>query len=640
MSNHTFQVKENFYLDEYSIAIHQPQQFWLEKAKAIDWFISPKTGYQDGFWFHDGMLNMSWLALDYNVNHGRAHQVALIYDSPVTQTVEKYTFKDLLQRVEKFAGGLLSLGIVKNDTVIIYMPMIPDAVIAMLACARIGVVHSVVFGGFAPHELAIRINNATPKAIITASCGIEIDKIIPYQPLVDKAIQEASHKPDYIIIKQRDVLKTELKSDAEIDMDVLLQSSAPAPCISLPANHPLYILYTSGTTGVPKGIVRDTGGYAAALKYSMQAVYNCQPGEVFWAASDVGWVVGHSYIVYAPLINGNTTVLYEGKPIKTPDAGAFWRVIEQHGVNILFTAPTAIRAIKKEDSNAQLLPKYNIQSLKHLFLAGERCDPPTYHWIKMMLNIPVIDHWWQTESGWPMAAIPLGLENFPVKPGSSGKSVPGFEIKILDEEGNTLQHDKEGFVCVKLPLPPGCLTSLWNNEIRFKQSYLSKFPGYYFTGDGGYIDEDNYVFIMGRVDDVINVAGHRLSTGEMEEIVSAHPAIAECAVVGIADAIKGEIPIGLAVLKDNVHADPNLIQHELAELIREKIGPIACYKNTLLVKRLPKTRSGKILRKNIRMIANAEVFTMPSTIDDPTILDEIREQFIIAKIGNLFQKSY
>jgi acyl-coenzyme A synthetase/AMP-(fatty) acid ligase len=626
------------YEETYGYSLAQKGDFWLEQANKLDWFTAPKTALtkvsdKKFNWFSDGVLNTSYLALDYHVANGRGDQLALIYDSPVTSTKKTYTYSKLHDQVARFAGGLQSLGVVKGDTVVIYMPMIPEAVIAMLACSRIGAVHSVVFGGFAPHELALRIDDAKPKAIITASCGIEINKIIPYKPYVDKALEEATHNPEYKIILERPEQPEKLDYVQEIGFyHVMSQGKAIDP-VPLKSTDPLYILYTSGTTGTPKGIVRDNGGHAVALKYSMDQVYNALPGEVYWAASDVGWVVGHSYIVYAPLIQGCTTILYEGKPIKTPDAGAFWRMIEEYKINTLFTAPTAFRAIRKEDFEAEYLKKYDVSSLKALFLAGERCDPATYEWASEKLGIPVVDHWWQTETGWPIVANMLGLESFPVKPGSATKPVPGFDVRILDDQGQEVETGKEGYIAIKLPLPPGCLPTLWQNDDRFVKSYLSMFEGYYATGDGGYKDDENYVYIMGRVDDVINVSGHRLSTGEMEEIVAAHEHVAECAVIGIDDELKGQVPFGMVVLKNEAKdIDVLEIENELIALVREKIGPVACFKKLIDVQRLPKTRSGKILRRTLRQMINGQPYKVPSTIDDPTILDEIKTAFESQKI--------
>ncbi|GAB4400841.1 MAG: propionyl-CoA synthetase [Microscillaceae bacterium] len=627
----------------YARSLSEPEAFWAEQAQAIDWYKAPAQILrqdENGFyrWFSGGQLNTAYLALDYHVAQGRGNQAALIYDSPVTDTVKILTYQELRDKVARFAGVLRKRGVEKGDSVVIYMPMIPEAAIAMLACARLGAIHSVVFGGFAPHELAIRIDDARPKVLVSASCGIEFTKVIPYKPLLDKAIQESNYKPNTTIIYQRDMCNAPLQSGRDYDWVELMKEAEPADCVPLAATDPLYILYTSGTTGKPKGIVRDNGGHAVALKFSMDKIYATRPGEVFWAASDVGWVVGHSYIVYGPLIQGTTTILYEGKPIKTPDAGAFWRIIQEHQVNTFFTAPTAFRAIKKEDSEGSFLKKYDISSLRTLFLAGERCDIATYEWLKNLTGRPVIDHWWQTESGWPMLANMLGVEAHPARPGSAGKPVCGFDIQILNESGDQVPTRQEGAVAIRLPLPPGCLPTLWNDATRFQESYLSTYPGYYLSGDGGYKDEEGYVYIMGRIDDVINVAGHRLSTGEMEEMVASHPAVAECAVIGIADELKGQVPVGLVVLKDGQHISEATLEAELVHLIREEIGPVACFKNALLVKRLPKTRSGKILRKTLRKIADGEPFMMPSTIDDPAILDEIRDNLKARNIGLAFLK--
>ncbi len=626
----------------YTESIEQKELFWARQAEQIHWFKQPSvvlSQTEKGFyrWFADGEINAAYLCLDYHVENGRAGQTALIYDSPVTHTKQKYSYRELLDLTARFAGGLLAQGIGKGDTVVIYMPMIPQAVIAMLACARIGAIHSVVFGGFAPHELAMRIDDAHPKAVISASYGIEFDRIIPYKPLVDKAIEESLHKPPVHIFYERTTDYDKLDGKGEVDFNTLFDA-APAPCVPVLSTDPLYILYTSGTTGKPKGIIRDHGGYATALKFSMDYIYDARPGDVYWAASDVGWVVGHSYIVYGPLMQGCTSILYEGKPVRTPDAGAFWRVISEHRVKVMFTAPTAIRAIRKEDHEGDLLKKYDLDCLQYLFLAGERCDPATYHWIKDQLQKPVIDHWWQTETGWPMVGIMMGLEHQSPKAGSAGLPVCGYEIHILSDDGVELGKGKEGYIAAKLPLPPGCLPTLWNNDDRFIAGYLQHFPGYYQTGDGGYLDEEGYCYIMGRVDDVINVSGHRLSTGEMEELVASHPAIAECAVMGIADELRGQRPVALVVLKDGRQLDEEQVEEELVSLIREKIGAVAYFRNAAIVKRLPKTRSGKILRKTIRQIADGEPFTIPSTIDDPSILEEIRETLQERKLGLAFNQ--
>lgn len=632
----------NTYLSDYQLSIEKPTVFWEKQARNIDWFTFPKNilspdhkGYPA--WFEGGSLNMAYLCLDYHIENGRGNQPALIYDSPVTNTTLTYTYAELQDKVARFAGAMQKNGVQKGDRIVIYMPMIPEAVIAMLASARIGAIHSVVFGGFAPHELAIRIDDARPKLIISASCGIEFDRIIPYKPLLDQALEESAWKPQNVILFQREIFRAEAGGKLEIDfMDFMNQAEAVAP-VPVEAWDPLYILYTSGTTGKPKGIVRDTGGYAVALKYSMDKVYNTKAGEVYWAASDIGWVVGHSYIVYGPLIQGCTTILFEGKPIRTPDAGTFWRVVSEHKVANLFTAPTAIRAIRKEDPDGEFIRKYNLSCLRNLFLAGERCDPPTLEWAQEQLNIPVLDHWWQTETGWAMVANMTGYELFPVKPGSASLPVCGYNIKILSEEGKELIPNQEGYITVKLPLPPGCLPTLWNEDRRFYESYLNQYPGYYLTGDGGYKDEEGYIFIMGRIDDVINVSGHRLSTGEMEEIVGGHDAVAECAVIGIEEKIKGQVPLGLVVLKSNVSVTEELLEKEIVALIRNKIGALASFRQVVVVKRLPKTRSGKILRKTMQKIADGVHYAIPSTIDDPVILTEIHDRLKERKIGNAFE---
>lgn len=618
-------------------SVQYPEAFWTEQARLVAWHQFPSnilSQNEKGYyrWYADGMLNTSYLAIDYHVENGRAEQTALIYDSPVTNTIRSYTYRQLQQEVARLAGALLQMGVRKGDTVIIYMPMIPEAAFAMLACARIGAIHSVVFGGFAAHELAIRINDAHPRLIITASCGVEIDRVIPYKPLVDKAIQEATHKPKHVLLFQREMHHAELIPERDIEWHTALENAQPADCVPVAAGDPLYILYTSGTTGKPKGIVRDNGGHAVAMRFSMKYVYGAQDGDVFWASSDIGWVVGHSYIIYAPLINGLTTIMFEGKPVRTPDAGTFWRVIEQHKVNIFFSAPTAFRAIKKEDPEAKLKTRYDLSCLRTVFVAGERCDVPTYEWIKETLQVPVIDHWWQTESGWPMLANMMGVEYLPPRAGSAGKPVCGYNIMVLNEAGQPAAPNEEGPVVIKLPLAPGTLPTLWNDDFRFEMGYLRAYPGYYLSGDGGYVDQDGYVFITGRIDDIINVAGHRLSTVEMEEVVAAHPGVVECAVIGMADELKGQIPVGLVVLKDGFHPDPAELEKELIRMVRDQIGPVASFKHALIVKRLPKTRSGKILRKTMRKIADGEQVEIPSTIDDPTILDEIREVFLHNKV--------
>jgi propionyl-CoA synthetase len=616
------------YQKAYEESLNSPDTYWEKAAGNIEWYKKYEKVLDDSNkpfyrWFTGGELNTCYNALDYHVENGRAGQDALIYDSPVTGTKKKFSYKELTDYVAKFAGVLQSRGLSKGDTVIIYMPMIPEAVVSMLACARIGVVHSVVFGGFASNELAIRINDARPKLIISASCGIEAKRIIPYKPLLDEAIRLAEHKVEQCIIYQREEEKAELIEGHDFDWKGLMGNAKPVDPVPVKATDPLYILYTSGTTGIPKGVVRDNGGHAVALKHSMKMVYNIDPGDVYWAASDVGWVVGHSYIVYGPLLNGNTTILYEGKPVGTPDPGAFWRVISEYNVKVLFTAPTAFRAIKKEDPGGEYMKKYDLSGFGALFLAGERTDPDTYHWAHDLLGVPVIDHWWQTETAWSIAGNFMGLEEFPVKPGSPTRSAPGFNVQILDPDGKELGANQEGIVAVKLPLPPATLPTLWQNDQKYRESYLDPYPGYYFTGDGGYIDEDGYIYIMGRVDDVINVAGHRLSTGGMEEVIARHPDVAECAVVGAHDDLKGQLPVGFVVLKQGVTREGEEIISDVIRLVREQIGAVAAFKNATIVKRLPKTRSGKILRGTMRKIADGEDFKMPSTIDDPAILDEI-----------------
>jgi propionyl-CoA synthetase len=626
------------YCEIYTKSITSSEAFWAEQANQLEWYKKPtsilsKDKNEYPLWFADGELNACYLALDKHIKDGFGDQVAIIYDSPVTQTVKKYTFNEVKTEVAKLAGGLLSLGLEKGDTAVIYMPMIPQAAFAMLACARIGVTHSVVFGGFAPHELAIRIDDCEPKAILTASSGIEIDRLIAYKPLVDEAIELAHHKPEKVVIFNRKLGAKVPFKKYDVDYDALVYGSDEAACVSVNATHPLYILYTSGTTGKPKGIVRDTGGYATALKFSMQHIYDAKEGDVFWAASDVGWVVGHSYIVYGPLFNRNTTILFEGKPIRTPDASTFWRVINEHQVNVMFTAPTAIRAIKKEDPKGLFIKQYDLSSLRIQFLAGERCDVATLEWYREHIPVPAIDHWWQTESGWPMIANMMGVEYLPIKPGSAGKAVTGYDIKIFGENGQELGPNEEGYVVIKLPLPPGTLLDLWKDNERFKAGYLNKFPGYYFSGDGGFKDSDDYIFITGRVDDVINVAGHRLSTAEMEEIVASHHSVAECAVIGINDELKGQIPLALVVAKTGEDMEHFQLQHEVVQLVREQIGAVASLRDVVLVQRLPKTRSGKILRKMMRSIADGEHFQVPSTIDDEFIIDEIRAVLKQDKIG-------
>ncbi|RZP58568.1 propionyl-CoA synthetase [Vibrio vulnificus] len=618
------------YQKEYQWAKQQPESFWQAQAKNIDWFEFPKTilaNDANGIerWYPDGLLNTSWLALDYHCEQGRGDKAALIYDSPVTETKQVYSYFEMRDRVARIAGMLADQGVTKGDRVVIYMPMIPEAAMAMLACARLGAIHSVVFGGFAPNELAVRIEDAEPKVIMTASCGIEINKVIPYKPMVDKAIMESRWKPEKVVVLQRPQCDAQLSSERDLDWHQAVENALPHACVPVLATDPLYILYTSGTTGKPKGVVRDNGGHAVAMKYSMSAMYNMPQDGVFWAASDVGWVVGHSYIVYAPLIHGCTTILFEGKPVRTPDPGAFWRVCEEYGVNVLFSAPTAFRAIKKEDPQGEHLNKYDLSKLETIFMAGERLDPPTLEWVQSQTAKPVIDHWWQTETGWAIAGNMVGIELMPVKAGSATMPIPGYQVEILDEMGLRAGPMQQGFVALKRPLPPSCLPTVWRNHDRFESGYLSQFPGYYVSGDGGYLDEEGYLFIMGRIDDVINVAGHRLSTGEMEEIVGAHPAVAECAVVGVHDELKGQLPLGFVVLKDGVKIDPTELEQELVGKVRNEIGAVACFKQALVVERLPKTRSGKILRRTIRQIADGEQYAVPSTIDDPSSLNEIEK---------------
>jgi len=612
----------------YGRSIDDPEGFWGEAALAIDWDVAPRRALDRharplARWFPDGRLNTCHNALDRHADGGRGDQAALIYESPVTGAQQTYSYSELRDEVARLAGALRGLGVGRGDRVILYLPMVPQALMAMLACARLGAIHSVVFGGFAAHELAVRIDDARPRVVVSASCGIEGARTIAYKPLLDAALEEAEHAPQHCVILQRPQLSATLKPGRDHDWDELVAAAEPADCVPVDATDPLYILYTSGTTGRPKGVVRDNGGHAVALAWSMPNVYDVHPGEVFWAASDVGWVVGHSYIVYAPLLVGATTVLYEGKPVGTPDAGAFWRVIEQHDVAALFTAPTAIRAIRKEDPEARLLGDRKLPSLRTLFLAGERTDPDTYEWACRVLGRPVIDHWWQTETGWAMAASCRGLDPPPVKSGSPSLPVPGYRIHALDAEGDPVPPGEQGAIAVRLPLPPGTLPTLWNDDERCVTSYLARYPGWYLTGDGGHIDEDGYLFVMGRIDDVINVAGHRLSTGAMEEVVATHPDVAECAVFGVPDELRGEVPLGVVVLKAGAERDGGELQAELVALVRERIGPVACFRDARVVARLPKTRSGKILRSTMRDIAAGRDYTLPATIDDPAIIDEI-----------------
>ncbi len=614
----------------FSNSIDNPEEFWAEAASGIDWYqkwdkVLDSSNPPFYRWFTGGKMNTCYNAIDRHVENGRGDQAAIIYDSPVTDTIITITYKEFQDKVATFAGALQSLGVTKGDTVVIYMPMIPEAAVAMLACARLGAIHSVVFGGFAANELAVRIDHAQPKVLITASGAIEGKKQLAYKPLVDEAIDMSDHKPERCVVLQRDFITADMTEGRDIDWNELVAGSSPADCVPVEATDPLYILYTSGTTGMPKGVLRDNGGHAVALHWTMKNLYNIDSGDVFWSASDVGWVVGHSYIIYGPLLKGATTIIYEGKPIGTPDAGAFWRVISQHGVKALFTAPTAFRAIKKEDPNGEMLKKYDLSCFEALYLAGERLDPDTYHWASDLLNVPVIDHWWQTETGWAIVGNCRGIEELPVKAGSSSKAMPGYNVQIVDNDGNPLPAGEEGNIVVKLPLPPGTLATLWRNEERFIDSYMSAFPGYYETSDGGYIDEDGYVFIMGRIDDVINIAGHRLSTGAMEEVIATHPDVAECAVFGINDQLKGQSPLGLFVVKAGVTKSSEDILSDLVQMVRKQIGAIACFREASQVVRLPKTRSGKILRATMRAIADGREWNMPSTIDDPESLTEITE---------------
>jgi propionyl-CoA synthetase len=609
-------------------SLADPEGFWREAAAAVGWDVEPPVVLDRSDapyyrWFTGGKLNTCWNALDRHVEAGHGDRLALVYDSPVTGTAASLTYAELLDAVARFAGALRDLGVEKGDRVLVYMPMVPEAVVAMLATARLGAVHSVVFGGFAPHELAIRIDDATPKVVVSASCGIEPGRVVEYKPMLDKALEQAEHKPSATVILQRPQAVAEMGA-LDHDWAEIVASAEPAACVTVDATDPLYVLYTSGTTGKPKGIVRDNGGHAVALAWSMANVYGIGPGDVFWAASDVGWVVGHSYIVYAPLISGATTVVYEGKPVGTPDASAFWRVIATYGVKALFTAPTAIRAIKKEDPSAALREGHDLSSLQTLFLAGERLDPDTYHWASDILGIPVIDNWWQTETGWPIAANPRGLEPLPIKPGSPSVVMPGYDVRVLDERGLPVPAGQEGNISIRLPLPPGTLPTLWNDDKRYVDSYLSVFTGYYATGDGGFIDEDGYVFVMGRTDDVINVAGHRLSTGAMEAVVATHPAVAECAVIGVHDALKGQVPRAFVVLKAGADVEPAVLEKEVVKAVRDEIGPVAALKSVVVVPALPKTRSGKILRRTMRGIADGRPEAPPSTIDDITVLDVLR----------------
>ncbi len=617
-------------VEEQRRSLADPEGFWGEAAAAIDWdrrwdCVLDRSRAPLYRWFRGGRLNTCWNALDRHVERGRAEQLALIYDSPVTGQVKRFTYRALRDEVARLAGALKALGVERGDRVIIYMPLVPEAVMAMLACARIGAVHSVVFGGFAAPELATRIDDAKPKVILSASCGIEPGRVIAYKPLLDRAIELATAKPSATIILQLDTQRCALLSGRDFDWAETVARAMPAGCVSVEATDPLYILYTSGTTGQPKGIVRDNGGHAVALHWSMKNVYGMKPGEVFFAASDVGWVVGHSYIVYAPLLYGCTTVLYEGKPVGTPDAGAYWRVISEHRVDALFTAPTAFRAIRRDDAEGNFIRRYKLGKFRTLFLAGERADPATVEWAEAQLKVPVIDHWWQTETGWAISANCVGLGLQKVKHGSATRAVPGYDLRVLDPAGHEMKPGEIGALCVKLPLPPGSSPTLWQAEERFIKAYLADYPGYYHTADAGFIDDEGYVFVMTRTDDIINVAGHRLSTGAIEEVLASHPAIAECAVIGVSDALKGQVPLGLVVLKAGVKLDRGALAEEVVQLVRERIGPVASFKTAVVVDRLPKTRSGKILRGTMRAIADGEDYKMPATIDDPAILDEIAD---------------
>ncbi|MCI2399193.1 propionyl-CoA synthetase [Aliiroseovarius subalbicans] len=618
------------YKDVYAAWQADPEAFWMEAASAIDWDQKPTKALFDENaplyeWFSDGMVNTCWNAVDRHVEGGRADQVAIIYDSPITGRQDKITYAQLKDKVASVAGALAEKGVTKGDRVIIYMPMVAEALIAMLAVTRIGAVHSVVFGGFAANELAVRIDDATPKAIIAGSCGIEPGRVVAYKPLLDGAIELAKHKPDFTVIFQRDEARADMIEGRDFDWNEMQEGVTPAECVPVEGNHPAYILYTSGTTGAPKGVIRHTGGHLVALNWTMKNLYNVDPGDVFWAASDVGWVVGHSYITYGPLVHGNTTIVFEGKPVGTPDAGTFWRVISEHNVKSFFTAPTAFRAVKREDPKGEFVKKYDLSCLDQVYLAGERADPDTIVWAQDQLNVPVIDHWWQTETGYAIAANPLGIEELPVKLGSPAVPMPGYQVDILDEGGHPAPAGDMGAIAVKLPLPPGTLPNLWNAEERYLKSYLTTFPGYYETGDAGYKDEDGYLYIMARTDDVINVAGHRLSTGGMEEVLASHPDVAECAVIGVTDQLKGQLPLGMVCLNAGSGREDADVVAECVKLVREKIGPVAAFKLCVVVDRLPKTRSGKILRGTMVSIADGKDFKMPATIDDPAILDEIRE---------------
>jgi len=609
-------------------SIRDPEGFWSEAAEAIHWerrwdVVLDRSEPPFYRWFKGGVLNTCYNAVDRHVEDGFGDQLAIVYDSPVTGTKAHYTYSELQDRVARCAGALATLGVSKGDRVVIYMPMIPEALVAMLACARLGAIHSVVFGGFAANELAVRIDDCAPRVVISASCGIEPGRVVEYKPLLDGAIERARHKPAHCLIVQREQCVAPMIAGRDLDWEEVVSDAAPHGCVPVAATDPLYILYTSGTTGQPKGVVRDNGGHAVALKWSMSHVYGVEPGEVYWAASDIGWVVGHSYIVYAPLLNRNTTILFEGKPVGTPDPGTFWRVIDEHEVSTLFTAPTAFRAIKKEDPNGEHIERYDLSGLRTLFLAGERTDPDTLHWAEKKLGVPVIDHWWQTETGWSICANCVGIERLPIKEGSPTRPVPGMDVRVVDGSSEEVGPGDIGALVVRLPLPPGTFPTLWNADDRFVETYLSEFPGYYKTADAGYRDEEGYIFVMSRTDDIINVAGHRLSTGAMEEVLAAHPDVAECAVTGVDDALKGQLPVGFVVLNAGCGRDRGEIVSEVVGMVREKIGPVAAFKTATVVARLPKTRSGKILRGTMQKIANGETFKVPATIDDPAILDEI-----------------
>lgn len=623
------------YQESYELSINEPENFWAQAAQKVHWYNEWDKVLDDSGdhykWFVGGCMNSCYNALDLHIHNNRGDQLALIYDSPVTDTKKKYTYRQLRDRVAKVAGILTNKGVVKGDRVVIYMPMIAEAVIAMLACARIGAIHSVVFGGFAAHELATRIEDAKPRLVISASCGIEVSNIIPYKPILDEAIKQSSHKPTTCLIWQRPQYKANMLPWRDVDWESEEEKTKGVDCVPVLATDPLYILYTSGTTGSPKGVIRSNGGHSVAMKWSMDNIYNAKPGDVFFAASDVGWVVGHSYIVYGPLMNGCTTIVYEGKPVRTPNPGAFWRIVDEYKVNVLFSAPTAFRAIRREDAKGELIKNYNLDSLRAIFVAGERCDSDTLKWIMKVTKKTVVDNWWQTETGWAIVANPLGLEEMPIKPGSPTKPMPGFNLKVLDEDGKELGPGKKGALCLKLPLPPACLMGIWENDERYRKGYLDHFKGYYLTGDTGYIDKDGYVYVLGRMDGIINVAGHRLSTGEMEEIISKHPDIAECAVIGVNDELKGEVPMGFIVLKQGIERDHRGIVDGAIALVRQEIGAVASFKLACVVDALPKTRSGKILRKSLKELADGIECKVPATIEDASVLDHCKE--IIAGIG-------